>query len=1046
MDTDLVNLLHNVSVESDHNSFTHMTYHDTIKRWKMNNDSRTEFWKGYCDLVYRKSTDVDGEEYDPDAKLCLAEKTSEAAPIISAFSFKFHFDENENLEDWEPYDDDFLIYLCHIYQSVIIENFHINEETQLELVAVVLESKNHWIENDPVTGQQYLIYEIKFHFPYGRVDIGSQKRLIRQRVIKLLHNTNALKYLKRAPVGGWEQIISSDIVESPVIMYGSSRDCDRPKLEMTHIWPWITIDMVEELVSPEEIPLGHSFEPVNHRDVQNNRVDDNIFNTNDDPIYWLPIFLSVEYWQGILNPKVVDNGRLASTQENRPQTQTMTGKWLSSLPDDKNIDLCEQMLPMIDRSKFFMEISWLDIGKALYHSDNGGESGLSVWVKSTQKAVIGAGELPKFMEASGTLQQTCKDLYQTFSGKPITVKTAAWYARLDNPEKYAQWHKEWCMQAIAKSISLTHTDVATAIYRIYWLDFLYFPPEKKWYTYKNNRWEIDDEALNLKGVISKDFVDRMNAVRAAVAADVRNDENGDANAENASATIKKIDTFIVKLKTTGYKESLVNELRIFFKNNKFQRCADANPNILGIANGILEISGNLVHFRSGKPEDYVVLNTNVPYQEDYTWESPLVVECMTWFGQVFPDKELLHHFLKFASSCLKGRNSDKIFPIFTGEGNNSKSMIVKIFEKTFGEYCIKFDMANVTSRNQNASGPTPQLARSKAVRVAFMDEAADDVPIHKETIKRVVGGDSFYTRKNYDNGGDIEVFFKLILSCNKVPIIPKADKAIKNRTRLFPFMSTWSADAPEDLKEQYATSTFKMDVLFEERIPFLASAFLWIMSKYYPYYSAEKLPDPPIIIEHTEAYWRDNDVYAQFAADCVTITPNRNANDEELKDVRVTFNEIYAQFRIWYKEAFDGTKIPEKANVKTDLQARWGKLHGQFFYGICLIDKEEGPVAPRQDVKIENKGESKAEIKKSPVKIQIPKIIEDNNPNFATKVKRVPETITQANLAAISINKLKGNLLNDNIGDIGTKMLSPGIIAGMSNEFGLEEDFGIIDF
>lgn len=1047
MDASLLNLLRNVGTETDYTSFTHITTIDTIKRWKINGDSLSDFWKNYCDLVDIKTNGREDIPPEPLAKLCLAEKTSEDAPLIVSFTFKFHFDENDSISEWVPYDDNFLAYLCHVYQSIILENFHTSDETDhMELVVTVLESATHWIEADVLNQEQYAVYEVRLQFPYSRLDVASQKRVIRNQAIKLLHRTNGLSKLQRAPIGGWEQIIATDSVEVPVVLYGSSTVQNRPKLELTHMWGWIPTDMIDNKEYPPEISLEDAFIPTNHKDVLNGRIDSMIFDDNPDLEFWLPMFFSLEYWQGILKPKAENNNKLL------PQTQNLINndKWQIAISDDKDIDICASMLPLLDKSRYSNEITWNEIGKALYHAAHGAEEGLTMWIKSTEKSLASLGTYPEFMKKSATLADSCRNLYRTFSGKPITVKTLGWYAREDNPEKYGEWHKAWCMRAIGKSINLTHTDVSTAIYRVNWLDYIYHSPDKTWYHYYLGRWTKDDEALDLKGSISADFVKRLEAIRAAVAAEVRNKDDNDS-AENGDATIKKIDTFIVRTKTVGFKSSIVEELKTMFKNNKFEKCADANPNVLGIANGILEVSGNMVYFRSGKPEDYVLLNTNVPYESDFTWESPLVVECMRWFAQTFPDPQLQHHFLKFAASCLKGRNSDKIFPIFTGEGNNSKSMIVKLFEKTFGEYCIKFDMSNVTSRNQNASGPTPQLARSKAVRIAFMDEAADDVPIHKETIKRVVGGDSFYTRKNYDNGGDIEVFFKLVLSCNKVPIIPKADKAIKNRTRLFPFMSTWSPDAPENIDEQYEKNHFKMDERFEERIPLLTTAFLWIMVQYFPYYSKEKLPDPQIVIDHTEAYWRDNDVYAQFAADCVDIV---NINGEKDVNARVSFNEIYSQFRIWYKEAFDGSKIPDKQLVKTDLCARWGKLVGKYWYGVKLKDPEDPTKA--QAPETETKEEiPKNENKKVSKQQELPKFLTDIVEKERNRVKKVPEAISQAKaqLQTIKANNLKGNALNDTLSDIKSKLMSPGIIAKDSGELGFEnieeseeEELGVIAF
>src|SRR5690606_39029632 len=120
---------------------------------------------------------------------------------------------------------------------------------------------------------------------------------------------------------------------------------------------------------------------------------------------------------------------------------------------------------------------------------------------------------------------------------------------------------------------------------------------------------------------------------------------------------------------------------------KFTTYLDINTELTCVTNGVLEVNGNTVEFRPSKPQDYISKCVNIPYHSSYSNDHPQVRECYKWFGQVFTDKDMLHHFLKFCASCLRGGNNDKIFPIWTGDGDNSKSMMVKLFESTFGEYC-----------------------------------------------------------------------------------------------------------------------------------------------------------------------------------------------------------------------------------------------------------------------------------------------------------------------------------------------------------------------
>jgi phage/plasmid-associated DNA primase len=869
-------------------------------------------------------------------------------PAIAKFTLRFHADPTDDGDDWEPYDDAFLQWICHTYQTVLLEMFAINTEQEAELLAVVTESSTHWYEDNRDTGQRFLVMEVRIQFPYARIDAGMQNRLVRPRVIQLLRSNNVMSKIQRQPVGDWDQIISADIVNTPVVMYGSSEVQGRPKLEQTHIWNHITSESLASGMTPPEIALEDAFIPNNHTHVQQQAVKGDIFE-NDVPLaFWMPMFLSIGYWPSVLLPKedIQDNGRftqqvrLMNAQAEQQQRPFGAGGRRTQDEDDSEAELAERLIPMITPQRFLRESFWLDIGKALYIANEGSENGLLSWVRHTERSVNGVQPQPPYLLIAGSISETCRNLYYTFANSAITVKTLAWYAREDSPDRYATWHRDWCLTSMEQALSLYHTDVAIALHRIYWLDYVYCPiGTGKWFQFHNHRYSEMNQAIALRRAISSDFVKRFENVRMILARQIH-DSNDQAFKDNGELTMKKITVLIGKLKTVGFKSSLMTEACEHFSNPKFMALLDTNPFLTGVTNGVLEVSGDNVLFRHAKPEDYVSMCTNIPYHNHFNWDHPLVRETMKWLGQVFTDQQLLHHFLKFSASCLQGRNSDKIFPIWTGEGDNSKSMIVKLFEATFSSYCIKFPVELLSDKNKSSSGPSPQLARAKATRIAFLDEPEDDIPMQKGTIKRYTGGDSFFARLLQENGGDVQATFKMVLMCNKVPIIPNADKAIKGRTRLFPFMSTYVNDPPADEAEQYRQRRFKKDVTFERRIPIMAPAFLWIMSQYYPYYSTQGLTDPPIVTETTEAYWRDNDVYAQFAADTIQEVYTE-AGDRD-GSARVTLSEVYSEFKIWFRDTFPGTKVPERTVVRGELTTRWGRMQGNSWHGIRIM-ASDGP-------------------------------------------------------------------------------------------------------
>lgn len=1019
MNIELSDLLNEVGTEADPTSFTHLTTFNTVKRWEIKSNKQIQLWQGYCNLLNDK----------PDIKLCLAERVPNETPVIVQLKFMFKIKNEKNLDIWRPYDTNFLAYLCHIYQTVLVETLETTIPDNLELLVAVLESPINYIETDK--NQKRICIDIRLQFPLTKVDIGFQKRVIRTKVIKLFNDTKGLNKLSEKPIYDWEKIISDDF-DSPIMLFGSSENPDKPTLKLTHTWHSIDQDMINDSESINEMEIYEACSPMNHSFVSKGFINNEVLEENLESNFWLPMILSLNYWDDLTTLKIEDDKRFHNNKESFSIIDTLNGLWGECDIEDKSIDICERMIPMLKNERFFLESSWLDIGKALHYSDNGREKSLLLWIKHTERVLEDNKMKPlDFMLARGNLKTSMTNIYSSFSNKQITDKTLAFYARIDSPVEYTEWHRGWSLPFIGKALNFSHVDVAIAVYRIYWLDYIYCPTLCKWVRFTMGKWLDDVGNHQLINSLTGDFITKIESVKGTLKDTISNSNNED-EISGCTTSILKLEALILKMKDVRYYRNIISALESRFVNYNFSKCCDSNPNILGLANGVFDVVGNNIHFRLAKPEDYVLLNTGCSYHTEFTWDSECVVQCENWMKKVFPDEQLRKHFLKFAASCIKGRNSDKIFPIFTGGGNNSKSMVVKLFMKTFGEYAIKFDMANVTGRNNNAGSASPHLARAKAVRLAFMDEAADDVPMHKETIKRIIGGDSFFTRKLHDNGGDMEVFFKLVLSCNKVPIIPKADTAIKNRVKIFPFESTWI----EGVEDDFDKNIFKMDPMFEEEIPNLANGFIWIICQYYPYYVKDKLIDPPIVIQKTKEYWENNDVYAQFAADWIVIDKDRNSISS-----KVTFTEIYTKFRIWWKDSFDGVKVPEKPNVKNDLQSKWGNLIGKYWYGISLVEDDYGH--EQKPIKAQTPIATDKNINKviDMASRGAAKINEDIIPKEAVKMNIARDITDLANDAKLVMKKERCNDMQDCLGDIHTRLLSPGLVAMTSGERYIGNDY-----
>lgn len=908
MDTQLRDILRTLAIETNLSDASYVTYFDIVKNWAIQPANVSTFWDRYCRLVTDKTD-------DNITNLSLGEIIQDKPPVIGIFNFKFHIEENEDA--WEPFDDDFLQLVTFIYQKVIADNFRICNETETELLAVILESSDNWFITEGESN--YLMLQLRIQFPYAKIDLKIQNQIIRPKVINLLRNHSVTSKMSRQPIGDWDRILIPTPKNIP--MYGSSEGSNIPKLKISHIWPRITDgDLTEDNIQ-EDIDFSEAFIPHNHINVQQRLIDPDIF--KDLSVDWTPVFLSVNYCPQVLLQK--------ESTPNRTMVVDFSRKEYS------RADIAEQMAEMIAPERYNKKSSWLEIGKAFYSAYESNDKGLHSWIYSTKEVFKGIEGLPSFFE--GGIEETCKEWYATFAGTPITEKTLAWYAQQDNPNIYKDWHKNWCLTAIDTAISSLHTDVAVALYRTYWLEYIYCAVGAvgKWYRFNGYRWVEDYHGLTLSKEISSGFVKKFEGIRTLLSRQILESNNEDFRAKGEE-TMKRISGLIAKLKTGPYKGSILKEAREYFYVNDFIRTLDTNHCLLGLSNGVLEACDDHILFRSSKPEDYISMCTRIPYIV-YSWDHPKVKEVMEWMKQTFPDQELLHYFLKFAASCIKGKNSDKIFPIFTGEGDNSKSMIVKLFEAVFGSYCIKMQVSMLSEKAANSSGPSPQLARSKGTRLVFFDEAEDDTVIHKGLVKRMTGGDSFFARMLQDNGLDIEATYKMALSTNGVPGFHRPDKAIKSRVKFFPFLSTWKADAPDSIEEQNRLRIYKMDPFFERKIPFLAQPFLWIMCQYYPIYIAEKLKTPKIVIEHTEQYWNDSDIFSQYIYDNITQMYDKKGQPDI--NFKVSIKEIHDSMKIWFRDCFPGEKLPTRAEIKSQLSSKWERPKNGYWYGITINSSQE---------------------------------------------------------------------------------------------------------
>lgn len=911
MDSSLSDLLKKCST-GETKEPTHFTCFGPSKQWTISDDKYEEFWKEYCEIAEYPETNS--------ANLGLAEVNGKHMPVIADFNFKYHQDKDMDIENL--YNNDFILAIVQCYQKVLEQTFKLSQNKQ-ELLCCVLKS-------DPHVEGGIVLAKIRLQFSYCKTLAQIQNRIIRPVVLQMFRTKNVIAKLPCQPLNDWEDILDPTVVEKPVTMYGSTQYAGQSKLVLENILKVIKDEDIEEGNFPL-MEIHEAFFLSNHQHASGGLVDVKFLCNETGELNYdlaLPYFLSIHYVKEIVIPRTTtlptsnNNSMLTSGFKASSVNIKVTNSSGDSEDEDEESPqhLAGVFLDMLSKKRSKEEHFWIDVGRALHNIYDGDEEGLEKWTKFT----LSGGEFS---------EEDCVKWYSGFMGNKIGIKTLAYYAREDSPEEYAIWHERWYQPAIEEASSCTHADVAAALYKVYWLEIAASDLSKNSvYYFKNHIWVKMNSGHTLKQLISGEFLKIVERFRTRVV--LQTEKSQDKNyKDSCEILIQKLSKLIDKLKNRSYKNLIFSECIEKFYVESFESYLDIDPDLMGCINGILQCTDKKVIFRDGKPEDYVSKTTGVKFPKHFTDKSPEVINLMNYLNKVFPDGELLKYFGKITAAALRGRNAEKIFPIHTGGGNNSKSMIKKLLENTFGDYCVTFPTAIFTSP-KSSGGPDPSVARSKYAHIAYVQEPDSETPFKVGTLKEYTGGDRFFARFLQDNGGEFVPMFTLNLMCNLIPAFTDIGEAVRNRTRILPYLSTWTKTPPKDPEEQYKQKKFLLDPNFENQLPGMGPAMLWWLAyRMFPLYKKEGADVPEIVRQHTQQYWEDNDYFSEFIKE--NLEKAYKSDKEGVLDEKafISLADMYKRFKSWYMEIYK-TRVPERSVFKTEMEKRVTKCVTRNFYGI----------------------------------------------------------------------------------------------------------------
>lgn len=550
-----------------------------------------------------------------------------------------------------------------------------------------------------------------------------------------------------------------------------------------------------------------------------------------------------------------------------------------------------KLVGLLSKERADSEPSWIEVGWCLYNIDPNNEDLLEAWIEFSKQS-------SKFKEGE------CEKRWDKFHIGDLGIGSLFYWAKQDNISGYEELQRE-DLQVMIEQASSTNYDIAKIMYDMFGDRFKCASIKHNiWYEFKNHLWEKLDSGTSLRKKISQDLVKeymRLISKYNQLASQSGDDDDDD---DKQDAYLKKAEKLVettLKLKSTSFKDNVMKECRELFYDPTFLNNLDSNKYLIGFPNGIYDLQK--YELRDGLPEDFVSKCCKVnciPFNE----EDDYVEEIKEYMKQVFPDPDQREYMWFYLCTQLQGHNAEEKFHIWTGCGANSKSKLLELLINTIGDYAYKFPITLLTGKRAASNAATPELVMAKGSRFCYCEEPDEDTRINVGLMKEMTGNDMIFARGLYSEPIQFRPQFKLNLLCNQLPKVPPHDKGTWRRLRKIEFPSEFVEYEPK------MPHQFPCDPYLSEKLVYWRETFMSMLLQYYKRYRTElngKLVAPPAILEATAQYQRDSDAYVEFLETHYIIT-------NEPTD-QVEFDDIYENFKVWYNDYYNSSKLPSKKEI-----------------------------------------------------------------------------------------------------------------------------------
>lgn len=467
-------------------------------------------------------------------------------------------------------------------------------------------------------------------------------------------------------------------------------------------------------------------------------------------------------------------------------------------------------------------------------------------------------------------------------------------------------------------------DIATMLYQLKKGEYVCTSVKSsQWYHFEKNRWIENDSGTFLRSAISTElrqvYFQKMIQINAAMT-DMADD---DPRREGMQKRLDKVLNIHSRLGKTNDKKNIMTEAKELFYNRDFQKNIDANPYLMGFNNGVYDFKEKT--FREGRPEDYLTKSTNIDYVKfDPNKHGETAKEIEEFMSQLFPIPELKVYMWEHLASVLIGVSYDQTFHNYLGVGNNGKSVLVKLMEKTLGDYKVDLTTEFLTSPKPKIGGVSPELVKLRGARYVCMSEPTKGAVIYEGPMKLITSGlEQMEARAPFMT--EMVEFVpqcKLIMMTNYLVDVHAQDEGTWRRIRVVDFLSWFTNDIVQGNTEK--PYQFKKDPNITEKFDSWKTVFMSMLVEKV-LVTGGRVKDCEMVNAASNNYRKTQDVISEFVNERVTKEPGAI-----LRKAQVNF-----EFSTWHQNTY-GNKGPKSKEVHDAITKMYFKPKSFGWEGLKL--------------------------------------------------------------------------------------------------------------